>query len=114
VPGVSDNIRVRSIIGRFLEHTRVYWFRNDGEEEVWLASADWMERNFFRRVEVAFPIEDKGLRERVIQEALEFHLADNTQAWALDGDGTYARLKPAGQPPHSAQGALLQKLAEQP
>jgi len=114
VPGVSDNIRVRSIIGRFLEHTRVYWFRNDGREEVWLASADWMERNFFRRVEVAFPIEDKGLRERVIQEALEFHLADNSQAWALDGDGTYARLKPAGQPPHSAQGALLQKLAEQP
>ena len=114
VPGVSDNIRVRSVIGRFLEHTRVFWFRNDGAEEVWLASADWMERNFFRRVEVAFPIEDPGLRARVAKEALEFYLADNTQAWRLAGDGTYTRLKPDGQLAHSAQGALLQKLAEQP
>ena len=114
VPGVSDNIRVRSVIGRFLEHTRVFWFRNDDTEEVWLASADWMERNFFRRVEVAFPIEDPGLRTRVVQEALEFYLADNTQAWTLAGDGTYTRLKPDGQLAHSAQGALLQKLAEQP
>ncbi|MEK7697763.1 MAG: polyphosphate kinase 1, partial [Pseudomonadota bacterium] len=114
VPGVSDNIRVRSVIGRFLEHTRVFWFRNDDTEEVWLASADWMERNFFRRVEVAFPIEDPGLRTRVVQEALEFYLADNTQTWTRAGDGTYTRLKPDGQLAYSAQSALLQKLAEQP
>jgi polyphosphate kinase len=73
-----------------------------------------MERNFFRRVEVAFPIGDPGLRTRVTQEALEFYLADNTQAWTLAGDGTYTRLKPDGQLAYSAQGALLQKLAEQP
>jgi len=112
VPGVSDNIRVRSIIGRFLEHPRVYWFLNDGKEEVWLASADWMDRNFFRRVEVAFPIEDNKLRARAIEESLGFYLADNTQAWVLDGDGTYTRLKPDDAPALSAQAALLKKLAE--
>jgi polyphosphate kinase len=112
IPGVSDRIRVRSIIGRFLEHTRVYHFLNGGEPEVWLASADWMERNFFRRVEVAFPIEDAGLRARVIEEALDFYLADNTQAWELHADGAYVRLVPGNQPPRAAQEALLKKLAE--
>jgi len=112
VPGISDNIRVRSIIGRFLEHPRVYWFLNDGKEEVWLASADWMDRNFFRRVEVAFPIEDKALRARAIEESLGFYLADNTQAWVLDGDGSYTRLNPDDGPAQSAQSALLKKLAE--
>ena len=85
---------------------------NDGKEEVWLASADWMDRNFFRRVEVAFPIEDKTLRARAIEESLGFYLADNTQAWVLDGDGTYTRLKPDDGPALSAQSALLKKLAE--
>jgi len=114
LPGVSENIRVRSIIGRFLEHTRVYWFYNDGKEEVWLASADWMDRNFYRRVEVAFPIEIKSLRERVIKESLGFYLADNIQAWVLTSDGNYRRLSPDGQEPASAQGMLLRELAETP
>jgi len=112
IPGVSDHIRVRSIIGRFLEHTRVYRFYNNGDEEVWLASADWMDRNFFRRVEVAFPIEDRALRGRVIDEALNFYLEDNTQAWVLHADGSYTRLAPGGQPARAAQDALLKKLAE--
>jgi len=112
IPGVSDRIRVRSIIGRFLEHTRVYWFLNDGKEEVYCASADWMDRNFFRRVEIAFPIEDKGLRQRVIKESLQGYLADNTQAWELQADGGYRRLTPDSQPPVSAQDNLLKSLAE--
>jgi len=114
LPGISENIRVRSIIGRFLEHTRVYWFYNEGKDEVWLASADWMDRNFFRRVEVAFPIENKTLRERVIKEALGFSLADNVQAWELTSDGNYRRLTPGGQEPASAQSNLLRELAESP
>jgi polyphosphate kinase len=114
LPGVSDNIRVRSIIGRFLEHTRVYWFYNEGKEEVWLASADWMDRNFFRRVELAFPIENKALRERVIKESLGFYLADNIQAWDLTSDGNHRRLSPDGQEPASAQVNLLRELAENP
>ena len=67
MPGVSDNIRVRSIVGRFLEHSRVYWFENGGEPELYLSSADWMERNFFRRVEIAFPVLRQQLRERILQ-----------------------------------------------
>jgi len=114
LPGVSENIRVRSIIGRFLEHPRVYWFYNEGKDEVWLASADWMDRNFFRRVEVAFPIENKSLRERVIKEALGFYLADNVQAWELTSDGNYRRLTPGGQELASAQSNLLRELAETP
>ncbi|KPK73423.1 MAG: polyphosphate kinase, partial [Acidithiobacillales bacterium SM23_46] len=74
VPGVSDNIRVRSVVGRFLEHTRVFWFQNDGSEELFCSSADWMDRNFFRRLEVAFPIEEKSLRVRVVREALQAYL----------------------------------------
>jgi len=114
LPGVSENIRVRSIIGRFLEHPRVYWFYNEGKDEVWLASADWMDRNFFRRVEVAFPIESRSLRERVIKEALGFYLADNVQAWELTSDGNYRRLTPGGEEPASAQSNLLRELAESP
>jgi polyphosphate kinase len=112
VPGVSENIRVRSVIGRFLEHTRVYWFQNDGNQEMWMASADWMDRNFFRRVETAFPIENKSLRERAYKEALAVYLADNTQAWELLSDGSYRRLAPQDQEPVSAQDTLLEKLAE--
>ena len=110
LPGISDNIRVRSIIGRFLEHSRVYWFANNGEPEVFGASADWMERNLLRRVEVAFPILDPHLAERVVAECLDNYLADNTQAWQLDADGSYARLLPGEAMPHSAQQHLLAKL----
>ena len=112
IPGVSDRIHVRSIIGRFLEHTRVYWFHNDGKEEVYCASADWMDRNFFRRVEIAFPIEDKALKTRVIKESLAYYLADNTQAWELRADGSYRRLTPENATAESAQDTLLKTLAE--
>ena len=110
IPGVSENITVRSVVGRFLEHTRVYYFENGGGPEVYAASADWMERNFFRRVEVAFPIEDPVLRRRVLDD-LALYLADNTQAWILQPDGSYRRLQPApDEPPVSAQQALLERL----
>jgi len=88
VTGISDNIQVRSVIGRFLEHTRVLYFNNDGKPEVWCSSADWMERNFFKRVEIAFPIESKKIRLRIIKE-LEYYLSDNCQAWLLREDGSY-------------------------
>ncbi len=111
VPGVSDNIRVRSIIGRFLEHPRVYYFGNDGNPEVFGASADWMERNLFHRVETCFPIEAKKLRDRVIGD-LELYLRDNTQAWLLQPDGTYVLTRPGNDEPVSAQQTLLEALAE--
>lgn len=111
VPGVSENIRVRSIVGRFLEHHRVYWFGNDGEPDLFCSSADWLERNLLRRVETGFPILDPSLAERVYDEALNNYLADNTSAWALGADGAYERVVPQGDaPPHSAQGALLAKI----
>ena len=111
VAGVSERIRVRSIIGRFLEHTRVYHFGNDGAAEVYLASADWMERNFFRRVEVAFPVLDPDLKARVLRD-LDYYLRDNCQAWVLGSDGQYRRLTPGDESPFSAQQALLAELAE--
>ncbi|GHD70221.1 polyphosphate kinase [Luteimonas padinae] len=108
VPGVSDNIRVRSIVGRFLEHTRVYWFGNDGAPETWCASADWLERNLLRRVETCFPILDPAIAARVFREALQTYLDDNTNAWELQADGSYVQVSPAdGEAPHSAQSALL-------
>ncbi|MDO5505874.1 MAG: polyphosphate kinase 1 [Pseudoxanthomonas suwonensis] len=111
VPGVSDTIRVRSIIGRFLEHHRVYWFGNDGEPELFGSSADWLERNLLRRVETAFPIEDPGVAARVYEEVLDNYLRDNQTAWELHADGVYRRVPQAeGQPPHSAQDWLLAKL----
>ncbi|PXV58547.1 polyphosphate kinase [Dyella jiangningensis] len=110
VPGVSERIRVRSIVGRFLEHSRVYWFGNDGAPEIYCGSADWMERNLKRRIEVAFPILDPELAARVYEETLANYLADNTEAWLLADDGRYTRAEPGDQPPHSAQQWLLAKL----
>src|SRR5579862_3961007 len=91
VRGISDHIRVRSIVGRFLEHSRIYYFANGGEEEVYLGSADWMPRNLYERVEVIFPVKDEFLRERVRHEILESYLADNIKARILQKDGSYAR-----------------------
>jgi polyphosphate kinase len=94
VPGVSDNIRVTSIVDRFLEHARIFHFGVGGKDEVYLSSADWMPRNFVRRVEVMFPIEDPGLKERVIKEILGISLSDNVKAKRLSADGRYDRLRP--------------------
>ena len=111
LPGVSDNIRVRSIVGRFLEHSRVYWFGNDGAPELFGASADWLERNLLRRVETCFPMLDPEVAARVTDEAIDNYLADNLNAWELQPDGEYLKLVPAeGTPPHSAQAALLARL----
>jgi polyphosphate kinase len=111
LPDCSHNIRVRSIVGRFLEHTRVYYFYNDGAEDVYLASADWMPRNFFRRVEVCFPVFDAKLKRRVINEGLTPYLQDNVQAWLMHSDGTYVLATPGTDPPISAQNLLLERLA---
>ena len=111
VPGVSESIRVRSLVGRFLEHSRVYWFQNDGASETWCSSADWMERNLLRRIETCFPILDPLLAERVYTEELTNYLADNVQSWELAADGSYRRIVPEeGAMPHSAQDALLAQL----
>ena len=111
VPGLSENIKVRSIIGRFLEHTRIYYFRNDLAHDVRLASADWMNRNLFRRIEVAFPILDPALKKRVINEGLNPYLKDNTHAWHLEPNGSYIKreLRPK-QIPYSAQDDLATSL----
>ncbi|MFJ1301915.1 polyphosphate kinase 1 [Pseudomonadota bacterium AL_CKDN230030165-1A_HGKHYDSX7] len=98
VPGLSENIKVRSIIGRFLEHSRVFYFYADGAETVYLSSADWMDRNFFRRVEIAFPIYDKTLKKRVIDEAFTFALRDNQLSWQGLPDGSYARVRSRREP----------------
>jgi polyphosphate kinase len=112
VPGVSENIRVRSIVGRFLEHSRCYCFHNGGSEEIYCASADWMDRNFFRRIELMFPIRDESLKAR-IRADLAVYLADNVQAWELHADGRYERFaRAADQEPKAAQSTLLRQLAE--
>ena len=111
IAGVSHNISVRSIIGRFLEHSRMYYFLNEGEEQIWLSSADMMERNLDKRVESCFPLEGKKLVSRAKQELL-LYLSDNTQAWLLQPDGSYLRSTPTGnQNPRSVQATLLEKLA---
>jgi len=115
VMGWSDNIRVRSIVGRFLEHPRIWYFRNGGKEDVYLSSADWMGRNLFRRIEVAFPVLDKELKARVIAEGLEACFEDNCNAWDLGADGEYVRAKPARRARAcAAQELLLDRLAERP
>ncbi len=112
IPGISENIRVRSIIGRFLEHTRIYYFLNEGgKPELFCSSADWMERNLHHRVESCFPLEDKKIRERVIGE-IDYYLQDNTQAWELQSDGSYQRCERGEGEPVSAQLTLLQAMSE--
>lgn len=111
IPGLSDHIHVRSIVGRFLEHSRIYYFFHAGAEHTYLSSADWMDRNFSRRVEIAFPIQNAALKERVMKEGLQPYLSDNTDAWLQLSDGTYKRTRPGNQKARSAQQQLLQKLA---
>jgi polyphosphate kinase len=113
INGVSDNIHVRSIVGRFLEHTRVYYFENGGEPEIYASSADLMERNLFQRVEVCFPISGKDLQARIVQD-LQYYLSDNKQAWILNSDGMYSRAEiTESDQPVSAQSILLDDLAQQ-
>jgi polyphosphate kinase len=110
VPGVSENIRVRSIIGRFLEHCRVSYFHHAGSEITYCASADWMQRNFFSRVEICFPIEEQALSARVRADSLTAYLADDVHAWDLQSDGKYWRAQPgAGATMRSAQDELLSR-----
>jgi Polyphosphate kinase len=113
VEGLSDNISVRSIVGRFLEHTRVFYFYADGEQKMYLSSADWMERNFFRRIELCFPVLEPKLKRRILKEGLMPCLADNTQAWEMDGDGAYRR-KRSRKKRFSAQESLLAELPVAP
>ncbi len=114
VKGLSDNIRVRSIIGRVLEHHRIFYFYAQGHEDVYLSSADWMERNVFKRIELAFPILDKKIKRRVIHEGLRVYLSDNQQTWEMNGEGGYTRRKPSSSrvKPRSAQISLMQLLGE--
>ncbi len=107
VPGLSENIRVRSVIGRFLEHHRVFYFHAGGRETVYLSSADWMERNFFRRIELAFPLLDPKLKRRVINEGLKPYLLDNQQSWDMNGQGSYQRRRKPRSKPHHAQAELM-------
>ncbi|MBI5793453.1 MAG: polyphosphate kinase 1 [Rhodocyclales bacterium] len=106
VKGLSENIRVRSVIGRFLEHHRIFYFHGGGRQDIYLSSADWMERNFFRRIEISFPVLDPKLKRRVLKEGLKSYLADNCQAWEMSGTGEY-RIKPARRKRISAQEMLL-------
>ena len=110
VPGLSENIRVRSIVGRFLEHSRIYFFGNSGESEFYCSSADWMERNLLYRNESCFEIRQKAMKDQ-IKHDLDLFLADNCQAWILHGDGSYERLHPGDAKPVSAQQEFLEELA---
>ena len=112
IDGLSENIRVRSIIGRFLEHNRVFHFVSTGN--TYLSSADWMDRNFFRRIEVCLPVLDSKLKKRVVEESLKKYLEDNTQAWEMDSNGHYERCTPGKNETRSAQLELLQELASAP
>ena len=113
VPGVSDNIRVTSVVDRFLEHSRIFTFENGGDPLVYVGSADWMDRNLSRRVEVVFPIEQKDLKQRMIDEILAFSLADNVKASELGSDGSYRRVKvPDGEPAVRSQQKFVEAAAE--
>ncbi|KZE31692.1 polyphosphate kinase [Crenobacter luteus] len=110
VPGLSDNISVRSIVGRFLEHTRVFYFFNDKHEDVLIASADWMGRNLFRRIETCVPIVDAKIKRRLIKEGLKLYLEDNVNAWEMQPDGSYRRRASRARP-RCAQDVLLAEYA---
>ncbi|MFA4969927.1 MAG: polyphosphate kinase 1, partial [Sulfuritalea sp.] len=110
VKGLSDNIRVRSVIGRFLEHHRIFYFHANGKQNIYLSSADWMERNFFRRIEISFPVLEPKLKRRVLKEGLKPYLADNCQAWEMNGSGEY-RIKPTRRSRICAQELLLADMA---
>ncbi len=111
VTGVSENIRVRSIVGRFLEHSRVFYFENGGDPQVFCASADWMGRNLFQRVETCFPVPQPEMAGRVVEHGLQPYLDDNTQAWQLHADGSYTRVEAKGEEPMTAQTWLIKTLA---
>jgi polyphosphate kinase len=113
IAGLSENIRVRSIVGRFLEHSRIFYFRNGGDEQVYLSSADWMDRNFFRRIETGFPILNPKLKKRVIAEGLKPYLRDNVQAWDMQPDGRYRHRSKRGAKAYCAQSELLALLSRQ-
>lgn len=106
IPGISENIEVRAIVGRFLEHTRIYAFMNDGDWLVYASSADLMDRNMFRRVEVCFPVTEKKLAERILSD-LKAYNKDNSQAWILQPDGQYRQMTPGENPPFQVQTELL-------
>jgi polyphosphate kinase len=107
IAGLSENIRVRSVVGRFLEHTRIFYFYNDKAEDVYLSSADWMDRNLFRRIEICVPVLDERIKRRVINEGLKPYLKDNRDGWEMQQDGTYRRRKHRGNRSYSAQATLL-------
>ena len=113
VPGYTDNIKVRSVIGRFLEHTRVFYFRSGVQEDLYLSSADWMNRNMLRRVEIAWPVTDRKLRQRIIDECLVAYLHDDRDAWTLQSDGCYTRA-PRALDGTGAQNALMARYAPPP
>jgi polyphosphate kinase len=113
VPHLSEHIRVISIVGRFLEHSRIFYFRNGGNEEIYVGSADWMPRNLDRRIEVVVPVEDAAIRRTLRDDVLEVCLRDNRQAWELHADGQYVRLHPAqGKPRFSSQSVLLERMGK--
>src|SRR5690606_11573810 len=109
VPGLSENIQVRSLVGRFLEYSRVFYFHGGGAEHVYISSADWMDRNFFRRVELGVPILDRSLKRRVISEAFTYALRDNQLAWKALPNGQYARVK-SRREPFSLHAHLMRQL----
>lgn len=110
IKGVSENIRVRTVLGRFLEHSRIYYFENDGDSEMFLSSADWMPRNLFRRVEVAFPIDDVKQRKMMLKESIDAFFKENQRAWDLNAQGDYLRVKAGKAKPFSAQESLMNRL----
>ena len=114
VKGLSENIKVRSVIGRFLEHSRIFYFRNNLKHDVYLSSADWMDRNFFRRIEVCFPVLDRKLKRRVLDEGLKSYLQDNTQAWEMDSEGLYHHRRPRLGKEKCAQSDLLKQFSGKP
>jgi len=113
VKGLSDNIRVRSVLGRFLEHSRICYFANGGDAELYCSSADWMDRNLLRRVEVCFPIENARLKRQILRQGLKTYLLDNTHTWFLQRDGAYRQaVVRAGAKPVSAQDVLIGELTD--